>query len=147
MLKLLWTIPLIATLFLLSSCEGHYRYPCQDPDNWHKEECNNDVCKAEGECTDDVLGRNSSPFGSAFPDQTESSDTCGSQLSTDENIADDEYVTKTHSAPGPMLQRLAPQELFADEDIPARTPNTLFEEDFLSMNTMVDTAAHDAATM
>ena len=47
---------LLAILLLLSGCEYHYRYPCQDPKNWHKVECNNEVCKAEGTCTDLVLG-------------------------------------------------------------------------------------------
>jgi hypothetical protein len=46
-------VPLIT--IILTGCEGHYRYPCQDPANWGKLECNNDVCKAEGTCTADVL--------------------------------------------------------------------------------------------
>jgi hypothetical protein len=39
----------------LAGCNSQYRYPCQDPANWGKDECNNQVCKAEGECTSDVL--------------------------------------------------------------------------------------------
>jgi hypothetical protein len=46
-------VPLIT--IILTGCEGHYRYPCQDPANWGKLECNNDVCKSEGTCTADVL--------------------------------------------------------------------------------------------
>ncbi len=52
MKKFLIIIPLI----LLAGCEFRYRYECQDPANWGKESCNNDVCKAEGDCASDVLG-------------------------------------------------------------------------------------------
>jgi hypothetical protein len=48
-------ITIILPLLLLAGCDGHYRYPCQDPANWGKTECNNEVCKAEGTCTSDVL--------------------------------------------------------------------------------------------
>ena len=41
----------------LVGCEGRYRYPCQDPANWGRTECNNDVCKAEGTCTSDTLAK------------------------------------------------------------------------------------------
>jgi hypothetical protein len=52
MKKFLIIIPLI----LLAGCEFKYRYECQDPQNWGKEMCNNDVCKAEGDCATDLLG-------------------------------------------------------------------------------------------
>ena len=48
-------ITIILPLLLLAGCEGHYRYPCQDPANWGKIECNNEVCKSEGTCTSDVI--------------------------------------------------------------------------------------------
>jgi hypothetical protein len=48
---------LIITTLILAGCEGHYRYPCQDPANWNKTECNNEVCAAEGACTENVTGR------------------------------------------------------------------------------------------
>lgn len=50
-------IIIILPLLLLAGCEGRYRYPCQDPLNWGRAECNNDVCKAEGTCTSDVLAK------------------------------------------------------------------------------------------
>jgi predicted small lipoprotein YifL len=42
----------------LSGCgyDGHYRYPCQDPDNWENVECKPPVCEATGNCTKDLLG-------------------------------------------------------------------------------------------
>ena len=48
-------ILILSVAFLLAGCNSQYRYPCQDPANWGKAECNNEICKAEGECTSDVL--------------------------------------------------------------------------------------------
>jgi len=65
MRKIFYILPIVGLFVLLGSCEGHYRYPCQDPANWGKLECNNDVCKAEGTCTSDVLApAGSREFGS-----------------------------------------------------------------------------------
>ena len=59
-------VPLIT--IILTGCEGHYRYPCQDPANWGKLECNNDVCKSEGTCTADVIApAGSREFGTTVP--------------------------------------------------------------------------------
>ena len=149
MLKLLWVIPIIGVFFLLSSCEGHYRYPCQDPANWDKEECNNQICKAEGECTDDVLGKSSSPFGNAFEqsDREETTGTCSPEISSNVENDEDDYVpvAKVPSRIVPKTKKV--EEYFDEDDIPSRTPNTFFEEEILTNNTVVDTAAHDAATM
>ena len=51
-------ILILSVAFLLAGCNSQYRYPCQDPINWGNEECNNEICKAEGECTSDVLAPN-----------------------------------------------------------------------------------------
>jgi hypothetical protein len=48
-------ILILSAALLLAGCDSQYRYPCQDPANWGKDECNNKVCKVEGECTSDVL--------------------------------------------------------------------------------------------
>jgi hypothetical protein len=48
-------ILILSVAFLLAGCNSQYRYPCQDPANWDKDECNNQVCKAEGDCTSDLL--------------------------------------------------------------------------------------------
>ena len=44
--------------FLLASCgyDGYYRYPCQDPANWGKTECEPPACKVDGACTETLLG-------------------------------------------------------------------------------------------
>ena len=36
--------------------EEIYRYPCQDPANWEKAECQPPVCEASGTCTKDIMG-------------------------------------------------------------------------------------------
>ena len=43
---------------VLTGCgyDGHYRYPCQDPANWEKPECNPPLCEAYGYCAKDLLG-------------------------------------------------------------------------------------------
>jgi hypothetical protein len=48
-------ILILSVALLLAGCNSQYRYPCQDPANWGNAECNNEICKAEGECTSDVL--------------------------------------------------------------------------------------------
>lgn len=47
-------IPVIA--LLLVGCEDRYRYPCQDPANAEKAECNRPVCEADGMCYDSLNG-------------------------------------------------------------------------------------------
>jgi len=44
---------------LLTGCgyDGHYRYPCQDPANWEKAECNPPICESTGTCTRDIIGQ------------------------------------------------------------------------------------------
>lgn len=43
---------------VLAGCgyDGHYRYECQDPENWETEECNPPVCLVDGMCTENLLG-------------------------------------------------------------------------------------------
>ncbi len=47
---------LILTALLLIGCEDRYRYPCQDPANKDKEECNRPACEADGFCYDQLNG-------------------------------------------------------------------------------------------
>lgn len=49
---------LLVGLLLLTSCgwDGTYRYPCQDPANWEKEECKPPVCTVNGACPEDLVG-------------------------------------------------------------------------------------------
>ena len=78
------TITTITALILLSGCEGRYRYPCQDPANWGKTECNNEVCKAEGTCTSDVLApAGTREFGLTNQSQSETESQTNDELSTE----------------------------------------------------------------
>ena len=47
---------LTLSLLLVAGCSDHYRYPCQDPANWKKEECNRPACEADGMCWDKLSG-------------------------------------------------------------------------------------------
>lgn len=47
-------VGLIPLVILLSGCEERYRYPCQDPHNWNKEECQKPFCSANGTCPEDL---------------------------------------------------------------------------------------------
>ena len=41
---------------LLVGCEEKYRYPCQDPQNWEKSDCQRPRCEVDGQCRDDLTG-------------------------------------------------------------------------------------------
>jgi hypothetical protein len=41
---------LLATLILLAGCEDRYRYPCQNPDNFHKPDCQKPKCLFTQQC-------------------------------------------------------------------------------------------------
>ena len=41
---------------LLVGCSDTYRYPCQDPANKNKEECNRPACEADGMSYDTLNG-------------------------------------------------------------------------------------------
>jgi len=47
---------LFLTALLLVGCTDTYRYPCQDPANANKEECNRPICEADGMCYDTLNG-------------------------------------------------------------------------------------------
>lgn len=47
---------LVLTALLLVGCSDTYRYPCQDPANKDKAECNRPACEADGFCYDKLNG-------------------------------------------------------------------------------------------
>lgn len=49
---------LFISAILLSSCgyDGHYRYECQDPQNWEAPQCQKPACEVDGACTETLLG-------------------------------------------------------------------------------------------
>lgn len=48
----------IALVVAASGCgyDGHYRYECQDPENWEDPTCNPPVCLVDNMCTEVLLG-------------------------------------------------------------------------------------------
>jgi hypothetical protein len=40
----------IAIVLFLAACQEHYRYPCQNPDNFWKEECQKPKCLFTQQC-------------------------------------------------------------------------------------------------
>ena len=45
---------MLPVALLLAGCDERYRYPCQDPHNWSKEECKKPFCSANGTCPEDL---------------------------------------------------------------------------------------------
>ena len=144
-------VPLIT--LIITGCDGSYRYPCQDPANWGKIECNNEVCKAEGTCTSDVLA----PAGTrelgltTNPQSTENSleeteseisnDTCNK--TSDDNVKPIDFRVKRIEV-RPSDENVMDPE--GDEyEAPARTPASM-EEQPVSLNSTVDATEHDKAT-
>jgi hypothetical protein len=41
---------LLAAFILLAGCEDRYRYPCQNPDNFHKPDCQKPKCLFTQQC-------------------------------------------------------------------------------------------------
>lgn len=41
---------LILSLLILAGCEDRYRYPCQNPDNFYKEDCQKPKCLFTQQC-------------------------------------------------------------------------------------------------
>jgi len=49
---------LFISAIMLASCgyNGHYRYECQDPENWETPACQRPACEVDGACPDVLLG-------------------------------------------------------------------------------------------
>lgn len=43
------------SLLLLVGCEAHYRYPCQDPENWDKDFCKAPRCEVNRDCPEYIF--------------------------------------------------------------------------------------------
>lgn len=141
-------VPLIT--LIITGCDSSYRYPCQDPANWGKLECNNEVCKAEGICTEDTLGNkpvlpaetesnapsSDAPAEVSVQPLEETTSTCAPVISND-----NDPIAKVHNKKPNRNEAIV---LDSENDGQVRTPNSL-EEEVLTMNTVVDTAAHNAA--
>lgn len=52
---LLPIIMILSCLYLVMFSSDRYRYPCQDPANWHEDGCYPPECEADGTCTKYLL--------------------------------------------------------------------------------------------
>lgn len=128
---------------MLAGCEGHYRYPCQDPANWDKKECNNEICNAEGSCTDDVLGKNYT----AKTSLEQNLQTDDIELSNSEMPDDSAKLTKPK---GTKSKRVNTEENdtseLNQETLDRNVLDASDAEPELTMDTVVETAEHNEAT-
>lgn len=52
------TIVLMTAVLVLAGCEQQFRYPCQDPANWDKDECKRPICEVNRDCPDLIFKEN-----------------------------------------------------------------------------------------
>ena len=45
----------VGASLLLAGCEARFRYPCQDPANWHTEECSKPICEINQTCPEHIF--------------------------------------------------------------------------------------------
>ena len=171
MKKLLLILPLI----LLAGCEYRYRYPCQDPANWGKPECNNEACKADGECTSHTLGLpdntmptsswNRPPPGTPRFGQDSDGDGIPDSMDTDngncnknanKNKQNDKPSWRNQPPKQPSFQKSSQSEDYGDavamktrkadgQSLIYREPPGVAQEKPLTMDTIVNTKAHNEA--
>lgn len=60
-------LTLVTLALLLTACQENYRYPCQDPDNWQKKECQKPYCSANGTCPEDLTHYEKDKVGQPTP--------------------------------------------------------------------------------
>lgn len=46
--------------FVLVACEQQYRYPCQNMENWDKEECKKPRCEVHRDCPEHIFSNGTS---------------------------------------------------------------------------------------
>jgi hypothetical protein len=54
-MKIIATASLVV---LLAGCGQQFRYPCQDPANWDKDECKRPICEVNRDCPDHIFEGN-----------------------------------------------------------------------------------------
>ena len=151
---------IILPLILLAGCEYRYRYECQDPANWGKESCNNDVCKAEGDCASDVLGftpkvgekfKNGTVDANIAPTSGENLSTEGSQEISNKTGVDCKNVEKPKFKPyNATVQQNTFKRSLQENNAKPVVQEIIGQieeavERPLTMNTIVETSGHNNA--
>ena len=122
----------------LGGCANRYRYPCQDPANWNKVECNNDACRAEGDCTSQVLGasflkrEDDVSVTESSPDDLSDAAPKKTIPNTKNNISNNSHQSE-HNASEPDSMPIAEREPVFEGERP------------LTMDTIVSTHEHNLA--
>lgn len=47
----------------LTQCEQHYRYPCQNPENWKEDYCQRPLCEVNRDCPEYVFKEGAEKLG------------------------------------------------------------------------------------
>ncbi len=83
-------VMLTLSLLLVAGCSDTYRYPCQDPANWKKEECNRPACEADGMCWDTLSG--------VDPKEVQETPSVEPTAAPEENAAEPTAAPEEHAA-------------------------------------------------
>lgn len=143
-------ILIILPFLLLTGCKFVYRYPCQDPANWDKEWCSNDVCKADGTCTEKLIGFPPKPNQKVSPEDLANTEghenipETKTDISTDKPInckATVVYKDRPIYKNSPTVSKIERMPEHKEQNIIEEAP----KEMPLTMNTVVDTAGHNSA--
>ena len=141
-------ILIILPFLLLAGCKFVYRYPCQDPANWDKEWCSNDVCKADGSCTEKLLGFQPKPNQQISPEDLANTEGHENLAETKKDIST-EKPARTADCKTTVVYRDRPVDAKVERILEPREQKEIVEdaprEMPLTMNTIVDTSGHNTA--
>jgi hypothetical protein len=132
------------TIMLLAGCEFRYRYECQDPKNWGKEWCSNDVCKADGSCTEKLIGFPPKPNQKISPEDLANTDGHENLSEAKKDISTDKPADCKSTVIYRELPVISKGEKIAEpkiEQIIDEPPREMP----LTMNTVVETSSHNRA--
>jgi hypothetical protein len=133
---------------LLAGCKFHYRYPCQDPVNWDKEWCSNDVCKADGTCTEKLIGFEPKPNQKISPEDLANTDGNENLSEAKKDISTDKPADKPADCKTTVIYKELPIVSKGEKVAEPKVEQIIDEpprEMPLTMTTVVDTGIHNRA--
>jgi hypothetical protein len=135
-------------IMLLAGCKFHYRYPCQDPANWDKEWCSNDVCKADGTCTEKLIGFPPKPNQKISPEDLANTDGNENLPEARKDISTDKPADKPANCKTTVIYKELPIVSKGEKIAEPKVEQIVDEpprEMPLTMTTVVDTGIHNRA--